>query len=149
MYNTTFMKFKKRCTGAGAYKDGPEIKVARPILSFFFCFCRARPIRAVQNFLTRPLMQKNVFWPVLICAPCTHLKNFLLEKRTKVFAVKLNSWLLNYTTVLCKARYKLHTGYSWPASCTNLRIAKNTNSKSNMNIFLFSNMKMFFLFCQY
>jgi len=26
-------------------------------------------VRAVQNFLARPLMQKNVFWPVLICDP--------------------------------------------------------------------------------
>ena len=40
------------------YKDGPEICVARPLLSFLFCFCLARPIRAVQNFLARPLMQK-------------------------------------------------------------------------------------------
>jgi len=42
-----------RFTAAGAYKDGPEISVARPL------FCLARPIRAVQNFLARPLLQKK------------------------------------------------------------------------------------------
>jgi len=31
-----------------AYKYGPEIWVARPVLSFLFCFCLASPIRAVQ-----------------------------------------------------------------------------------------------------
>ena len=44
-----------------AYKDGPEIWVARPLVSFLFCFCRARPIRAVHNFLARPLMQQKCF----------------------------------------------------------------------------------------
>ena len=29
--------------------------MARPLLSFLFCFCLARPIRAVQNVLARPL----------------------------------------------------------------------------------------------
>ena len=36
----------------------------------FFCFVF---VCLVQNFLARPLMQKNLFWPALICAPCTIL----------------------------------------------------------------------------
>ena len=73
----------------GAYKDEPEIWVARPLLSF----CLARPIRAVQNFLASPLMQKNVFWPVLICAPCktviftTKISDCNLKKNV-IFSIK-------------------------------------------------------------
>ena len=53
-------------TGAGAYKDGPEIWVACPVLSFLFCFCVPRPISAVHNFLACPLLQTKCF---LISAP--------------------------------------------------------------------------------
>jgi len=49
----------KSYTWAGVYKDGSEIWVARPLLSFLFSFCLARPIRAVQNVLARPLLQKE------------------------------------------------------------------------------------------
>ena len=56
------LKFVKIGTG-GAYKDGPEIWVARPVLSFLFCFCRARPkfsgpsTYAKKSFLARPYMR--------------------------------------------------------------------------------------------
>ena len=80
----------------GAYKDGPEIWVARPLFFFFFCFCLARPIRAVQNFLARPLLQKNVFWPVLISAPFidklryfTHLTFYTIATKTAWLIQKL------------------------------------------------------------
>jgi len=48
----------------GAYEDGPEIWVARPLFFYFV----ARPIFP-QKSVARPLLQKIDFWPVLISAP--------------------------------------------------------------------------------
>ena len=78
-----FFKLRNRETiYRGAYKDGPEIWVARPLFFYFVArpifppkichqnFFLARPQKSVARpILARPLLQKNVLWPVLISAP--------------------------------------------------------------------------------
>ena len=51
--------------GLAHIRTGQKYEWVVQFCLFFICFCRARSISAVQNFL----MQNNVFWPVLICAP--------------------------------------------------------------------------------
>ena len=74
----------------GAYKDGREIWVARPF-AFFVLFLSGSTNQSPPKFSGPSTFAKNVFWPVLISAPCNFPKIVEFEGRFKNYSCSIIS----------------------------------------------------------